>query len=160
MRKRIIFISLIFVLLPLFFLCFFHLIIPYIWLKVDEAFHKGRYDRAIEYLSFISYIQPKNTESYILKAWLQWSEAKILYLNGLPYKERLTDALKTFRKGQKENPKYWRLYFEEGIMWEAFDEKENALKAYYISSKYAPSPYNKIYEIKSEKFHIKIEDLK
>jgi ATP/maltotriose-dependent transcriptional regulator MalT len=154
MKKKIVLISLIFLSVSLFCILFFHIIIPYVWLKVDEAFHKGRYDKAIEYLSFISYIQPKNSESYILKAWLQWSEAKILCINGQPYKEKLEDALKTFKEGQKENPKYWRLYFEEGIMWEAFDEKQKALKAYYISSKYAPSPYNKIYKIKSEKFKI------
>ncbi|MCM8805068.1 MAG: hypothetical protein NC833_07440 [Candidatus Omnitrophica bacterium] len=153
--KRKIFIILVFVIFPFFCLGFFHLITPYLWIKVDQAFHCGDYDRAIEYLSFISFIQPKDPESYILKAWLQWSEAKFLYSQKLPYKEKLNQAVKTYREGQKNNPTNWQIYFEEGMMWEAFGEKDMAIKLYFISSKYSLPPYNKIYEIKSKKFNIK-----
>ncbi|MCM8818996.1 MAG: hypothetical protein NC915_05940 [Candidatus Omnitrophica bacterium] len=118
------------------FLCFsfLHLFIPYLWLKTDQAFHRGRYDTAIEYLSLICFIQPHNSEGYIIKAWLEWSIAKSELSNGLPYKKNLSKAIKTYKKGQKNNPDDWRLYYEEGIMWDAFGEKEKALKLYYISS--------------------------
>lgn len=102
-------------------------------------------------------MQPKNPECYILKAWLQWSEAKNCYNRGIPYEEKLNQAIETYRKGQKNNPTDWKIYFEEGIMWEAFGEKEKALNSYYISSKYSRPPYNKIYKIKSEKFKIEVK---
>ncbi|MCM8810873.1 MAG: hypothetical protein NC917_04410, partial [Candidatus Omnitrophica bacterium] len=121
------------------------------------AFHCGNYDRAIEYLSFISYIKPKDPESYILKAWLQWSQAKYLVEKNLPYDEKLKQAIETYRKGEKNNPTNWKIYFEEGIMWEAFGDKEKALRAYYISSKYSGPPYNKIYEIKYKKFNVEVK---
>lgn len=143
---------------PVFCISFFYLIIPYMWIKTDEAFHKGQYNKAIEYLSFISFFQPQNVECYVLKAWLQWSQAKYLYSQGLPYEEKLNQAVKTYKKGEKNNPQNWWIYYEEGMMWEAFGEKEKALKAYYISSKYSLTPYNKIYKIKKEKFKMKIEN--
>ena len=154
MRKRKFFIIIVFVLYPVFCIFLFHLLVPFVWIKVDEAFHCGNYDRAIEYLSFISYMQPKNPESYILKGWLQWSEARSLCNEGLSYEVKLNEAVETYRKGQKNNPTSWKIYFEEGIMWEAFGEKEKALKSYYLSSKYSFPPYNKIYEIKKQKFKL------
>ncbi|MCM8766723.1 MAG: hypothetical protein NC901_01500 [Candidatus Omnitrophica bacterium] len=156
MKKKILIVS-IFLILPFLCFVFFHLIIPYIWIKVDQAFHCGNYDRAIEYLSFISYIKPKDPESYILKAWLQWSQAKYLIEKNLPYDEKLKQAIETYRKGEKNNPTNWKIYFEEGIMWEAFGDKEKALRAYYISSKYSGPPYNKIYEIKYKKFNVEVK---
>ncbi len=45
-------------------------------------------------------------------------------------------------------------------MWEAFGEKEKAVKMYYLSSKYSGPPYNRIYEIKSKKYNIKVEEKK
>lgn len=158
MKKKKIFFIIPFLFLPFLCIGFFHLIIPFIWIKVDEAFHCGKYDKSIEYLSFISYIQPKNSESYILKAWLLWSEAKFLSDRGLPYKEKLDMAVKTYKEGERKNPENWRIYYEEGIMWEAFGEKEKAIKAYYTSSKYSLPPYNRIYELKSKKFKIKADE--
>lgn len=118
------------------FLCFsfLHLFIPFLWLKIDESFHTGKYDKAINYLSFICFLQPHNPEGYIIKAWLEWSTAKSAHLSGLPYKQKLNQAIKTYKKGQKNNPNNWQIFYEEGIMWSAFGEEEEALKLYYISS--------------------------
>jgi len=140
----------------IFFICFLKLFlqpfIPVLWLKVDEAFHHGNYERAENYLRAIIWLQPKNPHPYILKGWLEWSEAKYLQSVGCPYEEKLKEAEKTYRIGQKRIPENWQLYFEEGIMWEAFKEKEKSLKAYYSASKYAKPPYNKIYYYKKRKF--------
>jgi len=131
--------------------------IPVIWTKVDDAFHQGNYDMAENYLTFISWIEPKNPEPYILKGWLEWSQAKNLCSSHLPYKNKLNCAVQTYRKGQKNVPSNWQLYFEEGIMWEAFGENKKAVKAYYKASKLAKKPYSKIYFYKSKKY-IKVEE--
>lgn len=140
-----------FVVFPISCILSFHLLIPVLWIKTDQAFHCGNYERVVDYLSYISYMQPKNSEVYILKAWIQWSDALFLYKKGLPYKEKLEQAIETYEKGKKYNPTNWQIYFEEGMMWEAFGEKEKALQLYKISSYYAKPPYNRIYELKKLK---------
>jgi len=72
--------------------------------------------------------------------------------------KQLKKAVKTYRKGELKNPENWQLYFEEGIMWESFDEKEKSLKAYYKASKYAKPPYSRIYYYKSKKFKMKVKE--
>lgn len=131
--------------------------VPVIWLKVDDAFHHGNYELAEKYLSFISWINPKDPQPYILKGWLLWSEAKVLHSYNLPYQEKLKCAVETYRKGQEKVPSNWQLYFEEGVMWEAFGENEKAVRAYYYASKLAKGPYSRIYQYKSEKYNIKIK---
>jgi len=120
-------------------------------MKADEAFHQGNYDMAENYLTFISWVEPKNPESYILKGWLQWSHAKNLCSSYLPYENKLNCAVQTYKKGQKNVPFDWQLYFEEGIMWESFGENKKAVKACYKASKLARRPYSKIYYYKSKK---------
>lgn len=154
LRKLIIWVFLINLCVCILFLYF---LLPVLWLKVDQAFHRGDYERAVEYLSFISHLNPKDPQPYILKAWLCWSEARVLCLEGRGYKDKLNQAIRTYREGQKHNPENWQLYFEEGIMWESFGEREKSLNAYYKASLYSPSPYNRIYKIKSEKFKVKIK---
>ena len=132
--------------------------VPVLWQRVDEAFHRGDYKRAESYLGIIAWIEPENPQSYILKGWLEWSEARNLQIAGLPYEEQLKKAVKTYRKGELKNPENWQLYFEEGIMWESFDEKEKSLKAYYKASKYAKPPYSRIYYYKSKKFKMKVKE--
>jgi len=132
--------------------------VPLVWLKVDNAFHQGNYDMAENYLTFISWVEPKNPEAYVLKGWLQWSQAKNLCSFNLPYKDKLNCALQTYRKGQKNVPSDWQLYFEEGIMWEAFGENKKAVEAYYKVSNLAKKPYSKIYFYKSKKYNVKVEE--
>jgi len=149
MKREFKFIILFFIILPVLYLIFY-LLIPFLWIKTDEAFHKGRYDRAIDYLSFISYIQPKNSESYIIKAWLQWSIAKSLQNEGLPYEKILNQAVETYKKGQKNSPKNWKIYYEEGMMWEAFGKEEEAKKLYSISFKLGCPRKNKAVKVNIE----------
>lgn len=132
--------------------------VPLVWLKVDNAFHHGNYNMAENYLTFISWVEPENPKPYILKGWLQWSQARNLYSAHLPYKEKLQSAVKTYRKGNKYAPSDWQLYFEEGIMWESFNENEKAVRAYYNVSQLAGEPYCRIYQYKSKKYNIKIEE--
>ncbi|MCS7180110.1 MAG: hypothetical protein NZ891_01995, partial [bacterium] len=108
MKKKIYILLVSIIILSILTVSFFYFIIPFLWIKADEAFHNGNYDKAIEYLSFICFFCPKNEEGYILKAWLRWSQAKNFYNNGLPYKEKLNQAVETYKKGQKNNPNNWR----------------------------------------------------
>jgi len=66
--------------------------VPVLWQRVDEAFHRGDYKRAESYLGIIAWIEPENPQSYILKGWLEWSEARNLQMAGLPYEEQLKKA--------------------------------------------------------------------
>lgn len=152
MRKYFYICGFLFILFICFLKFFLQPFVPLLWLKVDEAFHKGDYKKAEEYLGAIIWLQPKNPSPYILKGWLEWSEAKYLQSIGYPYEELLKKAEKTYKIGEKRIPENWQLYFEEGIMWEAFGRKEESLKAYYLASKYAKPPYNRIYYYKKKEF--------
>ena len=121
-----------------------------LWAKTDNAFHRGNHNLASNYLRTITWIQPKNSEAYILKSWLEWSEALVRKREGLPYKEKLATALMTLKKGQKYNPKNWQLYFEEGMMWETFGEEDKSLDAYYQVSIVGPLPYSRMYSSKKK----------
>jgi len=123
---------------------------PLLWVKVDNAFTQGNHNLAKKHLRAITWIQPKNSEAYILKAWLEWSEALLRKKDGSPYEEKLTTALMTLRRGQKYNPKNWQLYFEEGMMWEAFGEEDKSLDAYYQVSIVGPLPYSRMYSSKKK----------
>ncbi|MGB9678196.1 MAG: tetratricopeptide repeat protein [Candidatus Ratteibacteria bacterium] len=115
-------------------------IINVLWLKADKAFHLGNYDLAEKCLWRIIKQKPEEVNAYVLKAWLEWSQA--ITKND---DKKLNSAIKTLRLGQWYNPFNFQLYLEEGIMWNAFGNDQEALNAFkkvYITG---TIPYVRIY---------------
>lgn len=122
--------------------------LPFLWLKADAAFSRGKYGQAEKYLALIIWANPHEDEAYLVKGWLEWSEARNLRKKGLPFGKKLAAACKTLDRGQIYNPRGWRLYFEEGLMWEAFGDSGKSMDAYYQAALNSAPPYNRIYVLK------------
>ncbi|MCM8804146.1 MAG: hypothetical protein NC833_02695 [Candidatus Omnitrophica bacterium] len=115
-------------------------VINILWLKADKAFHLGKYNLAEKYLGKIIKQQPEEVDAYILKAWLEWSQA--ISKND---ENKLNSAIKTLQIGKWHNPLNFRLYLEEGIMWNAFGNNEEALKSFKVVYVIGTIPYVRIY---------------
>ncbi|HOK57334.1 MAG TPA: hypothetical protein PKV21_06295 [bacterium] len=115
-------------------------IINVLWLKADIAFHFGNYDLAEKCLWRIIKQKPEEVDAYVLKAWLEWSQALSKNDN-----KKLNSAIKTLKLGQWYNPFDIRLYMEEGIMWNAFGNDEAALNAFKKIYVIGTIPYVRMY---------------
>jgi len=115
-------------------------IINVLWLKADRAFHFGNYDLAEKCLWRIIKQKPDEVNAIVLKAWLEWSQA-------ISKKDdkKLNSALRTLRFGQWYNPLDFKLYLEEGLMWNAFGNDEEALRSFKIVYIVGTIPYVRIY---------------
>ncbi len=130
-------------------------VINILWLKADKAFHFGNYDLAEKYLWRIIKQKPDEVDAYVLKAWLEWSQA-ILKNDS----KKLDSAIKTLKLGQWHNPFSFQLYLEEGIMWNAFGNDEEALKVFKIVYIIGTIPYVRIYPHKLRQMGKKFEAYK
>ncbi len=130
-------------------------VINILWLKADKAFHCGNYNLAEKYLGRIIKLKPYETDAYVLKAWLEWSQA--ISKNS---EKKLNSALKTLRQGQWYNPLDFKLYLEEGVMWNALGNEEEALKAFKILYVVGTIPYVRMYPHTLKKMGKKYEAYK
>lgn len=121
-------------------------ILNILWIKADISFHLGRYDDAEKYLERIIRQKPDEVQAYVLKAWLEWSQA-ISKRNV----KKLNSAVKTLKVGQWHNPFSFQLYLEEGIMWNAFGNDEEALNAFKKVYIVGTIPFVRIYPHKLRK---------
>ncbi len=119
--------------------------VAWCWQRTDRSFGRGDYETTKRCLDALTWLEPSNPEPYIFKGWLEWSEAYLSKKGGHPYERKLARAHGTLKNGQRHSPKAWRIYFEEGLMWEAFGEDEKCLQAYYQASRYSQAPYSNIY---------------
>lgn len=115
-------------------------VINILWIKADMAFHLGKYNLAERYLGRIAKLNPSEVDAFILKAWLEWSQA----ISNSDEK-KLNSAIKTLKTGQWYNPLSFKLYLEEGVMWNAFGNNEEALKAFKLVYITGTIPYVRIY---------------
>jgi tetratricopeptide (TPR) repeat protein len=115
-------------------------IINLLWLKADKYFHYGNYDFAERCLWRIIKQDPSQVDAFILKAWLEWSQA--ISKND---SKKLNSAVKTLKIGQWYHPFNFKLYLEEGIMWNAFGNDEEALNAFKKVYVFGTIPYVRIY---------------
>jgi tetratricopeptide (TPR) repeat protein len=73
-----------------------------LWEKSDKAFHDGNYDLAVSYHRKIVEVDPFDTESWGVAAWLLWSMGK------------KDAALAHIERGLKVNGKDWNMWDEAG----------------------------------------------
>jgi tetratricopeptide (TPR) repeat protein len=99
----------------------------YLFRRSDEAFHDGDYERAISLHRAIVAIDPTETESYSLGAWLLWSLGKP------------EEAVQFMAVGLKANPQdveMWDLAGQHYDLQKRFADSENAFsKAVEFSGK-------------------------
>ena len=103
---------------------------PLLWRGTDLAFVRGNYGRAEMLLGVLIWVEHDDVEPHVLKAWLEWSEAKGLAMERKPYMRKLRAAVKTYRAGREHHPHDWRICYEEGMMWESFGDEEKSREAY------------------------------
>ncbi|HOJ40308.1 MAG TPA: hypothetical protein PKX93_11605 [bacterium] len=130
-------------------------LVSFLWGQADGAFHRGQYQKVQRCLTVITWLRPSDEEAYLLKGWLQWSQAYELMQKGRPYHQKLEMASCTLKDGQDKNPSSWRLFYEEGIMWEAFHEQTRSLEAYYQMSLRCGPPYSRMYSWKKARLSLK-----
>jgi tetratricopeptide (TPR) repeat protein len=92
-------------------------LVDYLFRKSDQAFHDGDYERAIKLHRAIVTIDPTETESYSLGAWLLWSLG------------RPDEAVQFLTEGVKANPQdveMWDLAGQHYDLQKRFTDSENA----------------------------------
>lgn len=76
--------------------------LDYFWRKSDEAFHAGDYERAVSLHKAIVALDPSDTESFSVAAWLLWSM------------EKKEEALAHIERGLQSNPTNWEMWDAAG----------------------------------------------
>lgn len=85
--------------------------LDYLWKQSDVAFHAGDYDTAVKIHRAIVTLDPTDTESYSVAAWLLWSM------------EKKTDARDFIAQGLNANP-------DSAEMWEKAADQYDIEKSY------------------------------
>lgn len=73
-----------------------------LWRQADEAFHAGDYEKSIALHKKIVALDPHDSQSYGVAAWLTWSLG------------RGDEAIAHLRRGVAGDPKNWRMWDELG----------------------------------------------
>lgn len=99
----------------------------YLWRRSDVAFHAGDYPRAIELHRAIVAVDPTDTESYGVGAWLLWSL------------DKKADADAFIAQGLKNNPDNWEMWNvaaqQYGLQKEFVQERDAYAKAVDLAGK-------------------------
>ncbi|HEX8550691.1 MAG TPA: tetratricopeptide repeat protein [Abditibacteriaceae bacterium] len=104
--------------------------IDYLWRKSDEAFHAGDYPRAIGLHRAIVALDPADTESFGVAAWLLWSS------------EKGTEAIAHIQRGLDANPQNWEMWEEAGQHFDLQKKLPEAKNAYANAVKFVPKEEN------------------
>jgi predicted Zn-dependent protease len=91
--------------------------IDYFWRKSDEAFHAGDYPRAIGLHRAIVALDPTETESYSVGAWLLWSLGK---------PEEAVQFLKQGLSANPKDPEIWDAAGQHYDLQKRFADSEDA----------------------------------
>ncbi len=91
--------------------------LDYFWRKSDEAFHAGDYERAVGLHKAIVALDPTDTESFSVAAWLLWSL------------EKKDEALAHIERGLKANPTSWEMWDAAGQHYDLQKRATPALSA-------------------------------
>ena len=70
----------------------------YFWTKSDEAFHAGDYERVLRLHKAIIAVDPQDTQSYGVYAWIAWSMGNN------------KEAVDHIERGIKANPNNWEMW--------------------------------------------------
>lgn len=110
--------------------------LDYFWRKSDEAFHAGDYERAVGLHKAIVALDPTDTESYSVAAWLLWSM------------EKGPEAIAHIERGLKANSTNWEMWDAAGQHYDLQKRAtpalaEKAKEAYINAVKFLPEDADK-----------------
>ena len=115
----------------------------YLWRRSDAAFHAGDYPRAVELHRAIVTVDPTDTESYGVGAWLLWSL------------DKKDEADAFIAKGLKSNPDNWEMWDvaaqQYGLEKEFARERDAYAKAVNLAGKDADATLRRRYAHASER---------
>ncbi len=118
-------------------------VIDGLWRLSDDAFHAGDYPRAIELHRAIVIIDPSDTESYGVGAWLLWSL------------EKKADSNAFIAQGLKSNPdssEMWNVAAQQyGLEKEFASERDAYAKAVNLAGKAADQMLRRRYAHANER---------
>jgi tetratricopeptide (TPR) repeat protein len=104
--------------------------LDYLWNRSDKAFHEGDYARAITLHRAIVALDPTDSQSYGVAAWLMWSLG-----NG-------DEAVAHIRRGIAANPESADMWREAGEQYDLQKMHADAHDAYANAVKYSPKDKN------------------
>ena len=114
----------------------------YLWRRSDVAFHAGDYPRAIELHRAIVAVDPTDTESYSVGAWLLWSS------------DKRAEADAFIAEGLKNNPDNWEMWDaaakQYGLEKDYPQERDAYARAVELSGKDADQMLRRRYAHASE----------
>ena len=117
-------------------------LVDYFWRRSDAAFHAGDYPRAIELHRAIVALDPSDTESYGVGAWLLWSL------------DKKDEADAFIAKGLKHNPdnsEMWNVAAQQyGLEKEFASERDAYAKSVSLAGKDADQMLRRRYAHASE----------
>lgn len=115
----------------------------YLWRRSDVAFHAGDYPRAIELHRAIVAVDPTDTESYSVGAWLLWSS------------DKRADADAFIAEGLKNNSDNWEMWEvaakQYGLEKDYSKERDAYAKAVELAGEGAGQMLRRSYAHASEK---------
>lgn len=104
-------------------------IVDILYLKVDNLWHKGKYEKIFPVINLIAQIYPSEIEAYSVGSWF--------LINGIApklgkekKKEIKNYAINFLKKGIEKNPDNYKLYWE--LAWIYYTEKEYDLALKYL----------------------------
>ena len=100
--------------------------VDYFWRKSDEAFHAGDFERAIQLHRAIVALDPQDTESFSVGAWLMWS---------LGHKD---DATAFIARGIQANPESSEMWDQAAQHYDLQKLAPESLNAYKQAVAYFP----------------------
>ena len=102
----------------------------YFWTKSDEAFHAGDYERVLRLHKAIVALDPKDTQSYGVYAWIAWSMGDN------------KEAAEHIERGLAANPDDWEMWEAAAQQYQFMKLWPQAQKAYAQTIQLAPKEEN------------------
>lgn len=100
-----------------------------LWIKNDEYWHDGAFDRCIAVMRLITQMDPHDTECYSNAAWLMWSDL------------READAEAFLREGLANNTGTYDLYLELGMYYYFRTRFEEAIPLFAACLGFDDAPF-------------------
>ncbi|HOV21764.1 MAG TPA: CDC27 family protein [bacterium] len=126
-------------------------VIDIIYLKIDDLWHKGEYNKIFPLLNLITFISPKEETAWELGGWFLINAIAPSY-KGEKREEIEKYGIEFFKKGIKENPESYNLYWE--IAWYYYNKGEYEKTLEYLNE---AEKFSSDYKIKHLKGHTLIK---
>jgi tetratricopeptide (TPR) repeat protein len=113
------------------------------WLKVDEYWHRGLFQRMLPMMETVTMLDPHFIEAYALGAWHLAYNVTVMFHSAEDRQKYIDQGITLLKKGIKNNPRSSKLYAEMGftMYFRKLGDWEKA--AYYLgeATKFEHEPW-------------------